>query len=87
MEMLSLKKSFLIKVIIKYLKRVQRYTNQNLGQTSVLVTASTGKAATGFSGIKLHSAFLIPITLGLKSYKYKKPSDETLDMLQSKYQY
>ena len=40
-------KSFLIKAITEYLKRLLRYPNQNLDQTSVLVTAYTGKAATG----------------------------------------
>ena len=47
-------KSFLIKAITKYLKQVLRYPNQNLDQPSVLVTASTGKAATGVNGIKLY---------------------------------
>ena len=81
-------KSFLSKAITEYLKRVLRYPNQNLDQPSVLVTASTGKAGTGFSGVTLHSAFHLPVTSGLKSYcEYKKPSNETLHMLRSKYQY
>ena len=37
-------KSFLIKVITKYLKRVLRYPYQNLDQLSVLVTESDEKA-------------------------------------------
>ena len=80
-------KSFLIKAITEYLKRVLRYPNQNLDQPSVLVTASTGKAATGINGITLHSAFHLPVKSGLKSHEYKKPSDETLHMLRNKYQY
>ena len=44
-------KSFLIKVITQYLTRVLRYPNQNLDQPSVLVTTSTGKAATSINGI------------------------------------
>ena len=80
-------KSFLIKAITEYLKRVLRYPNQNPDQPSVLVTASTGKAATGINGITLHSAFHLPVKSGLKSYEYKKPSDETLHMLRNKYQY
>ena len=79
--------SFLIKAITEYLKRVLRYPNQNLDQTSVFVTASTGKAATGINGITLHSAFHLPVRSGLKSKEYKKPSDETLHMLRNKYQY
>ena len=51
------------------------------------MTASTGKAATGINGITLHSAFHLPVKSGLKSHKYKKPSDETLHMLRNKYQY
>ena len=80
-------KSFLIKAMTEYLKQVLRYPNQNLDQPSVLVTASTGKAATGINGITLHSAFHLPVKSGLKSHEYKKPSDETLHMLRNKYQY
>ena len=49
-------KSFLVKAITEYLKRVLRYPNQNSDQPSVLVTASTEKAAAGINGIALHSA-------------------------------
>ena len=80
-------KSFLIKAITEYLKRVLRYLHQNLDQSSVLVTASTGKAATGINRITLHFAFHLTVKSGLKSYEYKKPSDETLHMLRNKYQY
>ena len=80
-------KSFLIKAITEYLKRVLRYLNQNLDQPSVLVAASTGKAAAGINGITLHSAFHLPVKSRLNSYEYKNPSHETLHMLKSKYQY
>ena len=80
-------KSFLIKAITEYLKWVLRCPNQNLDQPSVLVTASTGKTATGTNGIILHSAFHLLVKSGLKSYEYKKPSDETLHILRNKYQY
>ena len=81
-------KSLLIKAITEYLKRVLQYPNQNLDQPSVLVTASTSKVATDINGIALHSAFQLPLKSGLKSYDYKKPSDETLyHMLRNKYQY
>ena len=85
-EFAGVGKSFLIKAITEYLKRLLRYPNQNLDQPSVLVTASTGKAATGINGITLNSAFHLPVKSGLKSYKYKKPNDETLHMLRNKYQ-
>ena len=85
-------KSFLIKAITEYLKRVLRSRiqpdpNQNLDQPSVVVTASTGKATTDINGITLHSAFHLLVKSGLKSHEYKKPSDETLHMLRNKYQY
>ena len=86
-EFAGVGKSFLIKAITEYLKRVLRYPNQNPDQPSVFVTSSTGKAATGINGITLHSAFHLPVKSGLKSHEYKKPSDETLHMLRNKYQY
>ena len=51
------------------------------------MTACTGKADPGISNITLHSAFHLPVTSKLKSYEYKKPSDETLYMLRNKHQY
>ena len=66
---------------------VLRYANQNLDQPFLLVNASTGEAATDVSGISLHTAFHLPVKLGLKSWKYKKPNDETLYMLRSKFWY
>ena len=64
-------KSFLIKAITKYLKRVLRYLNQNLDQSSVLLTASTGITATGINRITLHSGFHLPVKSGLKSTSIK----------------
>ena len=78
-------KSYLVTAITEYLRRILRYPNQNLDHPSVLVTASTGKAATGINGITLHSAFRLPVTTG--SYVYKKPGNETLHMLRNKYQH
>ena len=57
-------KSFLIKTINECIKRVLRYKNQNLDQPSILVTTSTGKAATGISGTTLLSAFHLPVKPG-----------------------
>ena len=45
-----------------------RYSNQNLDQPPVLVTASTGKAA--INGIILYSAFHLLVKSGWKS-EYK----------------
>ena len=55
MELLA--PDFLIIAITEYLKQVLRYPNQNLDQSSVLVTASTGNTAIGVNDITLHSAF------------------------------
>ena len=49
------------------------------------MTPSTRKAATSTNGVALHFAFHLPVKSGLKSCKYKKPSD--LHMLRNKYQY
>ena len=80
-------KSFLITVITEYLKRTLWYPNQNLDQLSVLVTVSAWKAARGVNGITLHFVFHLAAKSGLKCYKYKIPSDETLYMLRNKYRY
>ena len=80
----SVGKSFLIKAITQYVKRVLKYPSQSLDQPSVLVTASTRKAVTGISDIIWHSAFHLPVKSGLKSCEYKRPNDETLPMLRNK---
>ena len=79
-------KSFLVTTITQYLNRILRYPSQNLDNSSVLVT-STGKAAANVSGIKLHSAFNLPVKSVLKSCGYQKPSEETYHKLRNKYQY
>ena len=76
-------KSFLAKVIIEYLKRSLRYPGQTLDEPSVLVTASTGKAATGINGTTMHSAFHLPV----KTFTYRKPRDEVLHEMRNKYKY
>ena len=60
----AVEKSFLVKTITEYLKRALRYPNHNLDQLSFLVTASTGKAATGINVITLHSTFHLPYKSG-----------------------
>ena len=49
------KKRFLIKAITEYFKQARRDPNQNPDEPYVLVTASTGKAATGINGIAMNS--------------------------------
>ena len=80
-------KSFLVHVITEYLKRVLKYPNQMISQPSVLVTASTGKAATCVNGTTLHSAFHLPIKNAYNQFGYVKPSDKTLHEMRNKYKY
>ena len=80
-------KSYLAKAIIECLVRILKYPGQNLDQPSILVTASTGKAATGINGITLHSAFHLPIKRPGRSFQYQKPRDEVLHLMRNKYKY
>ena len=55
-------KSFVTKVIREYLKKTWKTPGQNMDQNpSVVVTASTGKAALHIDGTTLHSAFALPV--------------------------
>ena len=80
-------KSFLFTAITEYPRRILRYPSHTLGNPSLLVTASTGKAANNVNGITLLSAFNLPVKSGLKSYDYQKPIHQTLHKLRNKYQY
>jgi len=54
-------KSYLIKAMTEYLRKILKYPGQNSDkEPSVLVTASTGKAASNIDGITAHSAFSLP---------------------------
>ena len=70
--------NFLVNVITEYLKRALTHPGQSLDEPPILVTASTGTAATGIKGITLHSAFHLPIKTGNKLFEYRKPRDEVL---------
>ncbi|XP_066924610.1 uncharacterized protein [Clytia hemisphaerica] len=55
-------KRFLIKTLTEQLKKILKEPGQNCDkEPSVLVTASTGKAAANIDGTTLHSAFKLPI--------------------------
>lgn len=56
-----------------------KYHGQNLHQPAVLVTASTGKAATRINGITKHSAFNLPNCKLGKQFCSRNPSDEELN--------
>ena len=54
-------KSYLIKVLTEYLKKILKYQGQNCDkEPSVIVTASTGKAASNVDGVTIHSALSLP---------------------------
>ena len=47
----SVRKSFLVTAITEYLRAILRYPSQSFDNPSVLVTASTGRAAANVNGI------------------------------------
>ena len=78
-------KSFLTTVIYEYLKRVLKYHGQTLNEPSVLITASTGKAAVGIGGTTLHSAFHLPTRNNtLAQSKTRRPGHERLHELRNR---
>ena len=79
----GLGKMFLVKTIAEYLVRIVKHHNQRLDQPSVLVTASTGKAATNIDSVTLHSAFHLPVKRGF----YVQPGAEVLYILKIRYPY
>ena len=81
-------KSFLIKLLTEFLRRIFRYLEQLLDkQPSVCVTASTGKAATNINGTTVHSAFQLPIRRAGRSFEYTKAGSERIHVLRNKYKY
>ena len=79
-------KSYLVTLITEYLKKTLKYPTQNFDdQPSVVVTASTGKAATNVNGTTLHSAFTLPIREA--GFKVGKPTQKKLDKMKPQYQY
>ena len=77
------RKDVLVKTIAEYLVRIVKHHNQRLDQPSVLVTASTGKAATNIDSVTLHSAFHLPVKRGF----YVQPGAEVLYILKIRYAY
>ncbi|XP_069125440.1 uncharacterized protein [Argopecten irradians] len=51
----------------------------------VLLTASTGKAASNIQGTTLHSAFSLPVRQMSKLFEHRKPSAQKLNTLRSLY--
>ena len=57
-------KSFLVKSITEYLKKMLKHHDQRLDLPSILVTVSNGKADTYINGINLHSGCNLPVKQG-----------------------
>ena len=79
-------KSFLVNLITESLKKTLKYAEQNFDDhPSVVVTATTGKAATNINATTLHSAFSLPVREG--SFNQGKLGNERLHKLQMKNQH
>ena len=77
-------KSFVAKAAIEYMKKMLRKPGQNMDEhPAIVVTASTGKAATYIDGTTLHSAFALPVREGL--FFNTRLSRENKDRFQNKY--
>ena len=80
-------KSFLVNVIIEYLKKTLMFPGQNSDEhPSIAITASTGKAACNINGTTLHSAFCLPLH-GKNQYPKTELKGKQLQDLQVKYRY
>ena len=62
----EVRKSFLVTKINGYLKKILRYPNQTFDQPSVLVTASTGTAATKVSMVLHCILYIISLLSGIE---------------------
>ncbi len=69
-------KSHLIHTIYESATRLLRKPGQSPDCPTVLLCASTGKAASNINGTTLHSAFGLPVKERGKKVEYKKPSDQ-----------
>ena len=79
-------KSHTIHAIYQSAIRALRQTGQNANCPTVLLTASTGKAAANINGTTIHSAFSLPIRQKGKSFQYRKISSDKLNTLRCLYQ-
>lgn len=64
-----------------------RYSWLSSEQSSVFVTASTGKAAIGINGTTLPFIFRLPFKTPDKLFEYVEPKDEVLHELRHRYKY
>ena len=78
-------KTFTINTIYQGLVRALRTPGSDPEKPTVILTASTGKAAANINGTTLHSAFALPVKENKKKNVYKRPSMERLNSLRSLY--
>ena len=78
------RKNFHNKHFYQGLVRALRTPGSDPEKPSVILTASTGKAAANINGTTLHTAFALLVTENRKNV-YKRPSLEKLNTLQSMY--
>ena len=80
-------KSYSINIITEQLRKILKEPVQNCEkEPSVLVTASTGKAATNINGTTLHSAFTLPL-YGIGCVRNVTLSHEQIHNYRLKYKY
>jgi hypothetical protein len=78
-------KTHLVHAIYQTAIRMLRVPGHNPEHPTVLLTASTGKAAANINGTTLHSAFSLPVREKGQSLNYKKPSDERMNTMRALY--
>ena len=78
-------KSHTVNAIYQSALRQLRLQGSNPELPTVILTASTGKAAVNIGGTTLHSAFSLRIKKRQESHIYHKLSQSTLNTLRSKY--
>ena len=65
--------------------RVLRKEGQHPDTPTIILTASTGKAAVNIGGTTLHTAFSLPCRKSGESNNYQRPPPQTLNTLRMKY--
>ena len=78
-------KTHTVHAIFQSAIRQLRTEGQNPDTPTVVLTASTGKAAVNIEGTTLHSAFNLPVRRSDRSNDYQKPAAQTLNTLRSRY--
>ncbi len=78
-------KSHLIHTLYEGATRVLRKPGHSPECPTVLLCASTGKAASNINGTTLHSAFGLPVRQKGQKFEYKKPSDQRLNTMRARY--